>query len=192
MRVCQTVVVRPRCSGVHSACATSPTAIAAKKLVLLSSVAVEAPGGRFATAAVPPRLSASAISAPPCSVLFRLVSCGVTGSSAVTRARETWVIFMPMKVANGGCSFGFISKLRAAGLSSMASRLPHSDGARNRAQSAMRQPFGGQHQVLAGQLVAGGQRLVGDIDASLAKESREQSRTIDRDQFIGLAGQHEK
>ena len=36
MRVCQTMVVRPRCSGVHSAFATSPIGTAAKKLVLLS------------------------------------------------------------------------------------------------------------------------------------------------------------
>ena len=39
-RVCQTMVVRPRWSGVHSALATSPIGIAAKKLVLLSIVVV--------------------------------------------------------------------------------------------------------------------------------------------------------
>src|SRR3954464_3429924 len=65
--VCQTVVVRPRCSGVHSALATSPSGMPAQKLVLLSIVAGEPPlGGRFAVAAVPPRLSAKAITAPPC------------------------------------------------------------------------------------------------------------------------------
>jgi hypothetical protein len=46
MRVCHTMVVRPRCSGVHSARAVSPTGIAEKKLVLLSMVAVRAPSGK--------------------------------------------------------------------------------------------------------------------------------------------------
>ena len=41
MRVCQTIVVRPRCNGVHSAFATSPMGTAAKKLVLLSIVVVD-------------------------------------------------------------------------------------------------------------------------------------------------------
>ena len=69
----ETVVVRPRCSGVVSALATSPTGRGAKKFVLLSIVAVEPPvGGRLAQAAVPPQLSASAISTPPCATLFRL------------------------------------------------------------------------------------------------------------------------
>ena len=35
MRVCHTIVVRPRCSGVHSARMVSPAGTAAKKLVLL-------------------------------------------------------------------------------------------------------------------------------------------------------------
>ena len=43
MRVCQTMVVRPRCSGVHSARAVSPTEMPRKKLVLLSIVAVMVP-----------------------------------------------------------------------------------------------------------------------------------------------------
>ena len=47
IRVCQTMVVRPRCSGVHSARAVSPTGMAAKKLVLLSMVAVRAPFGKI-------------------------------------------------------------------------------------------------------------------------------------------------
>jgi len=49
MRVCHTMVERPRCSGVHSARAVSPTGMAAKKFVLLSMVAVRPPGGRTAT-----------------------------------------------------------------------------------------------------------------------------------------------
>ena len=41
IRVCQTMVVRPRCNGVHSAFATSPIGTAAKKFVLLSIVVVD-------------------------------------------------------------------------------------------------------------------------------------------------------
>ena len=48
MRVCQTMVVRPRWRGVHSAFATSPMGTAAKKLVLLSTVVVDWPGLRLA------------------------------------------------------------------------------------------------------------------------------------------------
>ena len=44
IRVCHTMVVRPRCSGVHSARAVSPCGMAAKKLVLLSIVVVRAGG----------------------------------------------------------------------------------------------------------------------------------------------------
>jgi len=40
MSVCSTMVVRPECSGVHTARAVSPLGIGAKKLVLLSIVAV--------------------------------------------------------------------------------------------------------------------------------------------------------
>ena len=58
MRVCTTMVERPRCSGTASARATSPIGMPAKKLVLLSIVAVRWPGFRLACAVVPPRLSA--------------------------------------------------------------------------------------------------------------------------------------
>ena len=77
--------------------------------------------GRLATAAVPPRLSASAISAPPCSTPLRLLSCSVTTISAVTRSGDTWVIFMPMKSANGGCRS---ARQGPDGLSFMTLRLP--------------------------------------------------------------------
>ena len=50
IRVCQTMVVRPRCSGVHSARKVSPSGTAAKKLVLLSMVAVRWPSASAATA----------------------------------------------------------------------------------------------------------------------------------------------
>src|SRR5262249_24771591 len=46
--VCHTIVVRPLWSGVHSALATSPAGMAAKKLVLLSIVVVPAPSGKLA------------------------------------------------------------------------------------------------------------------------------------------------
>jgi hypothetical protein len=50
----------------------------------------------------------------------------VTGISAVTRSGETWVIFMPINCASGGCSSERIAKLRVFALSFMASRLPQS------------------------------------------------------------------
>ena len=40
MRVCQTIVVRPRCTGSQTARTVSPIGAAAKKLVLLSIVVV--------------------------------------------------------------------------------------------------------------------------------------------------------
>src|SRR6202451_2311082 len=104
MRVCQTMVVRPRCSGVHSARAVSPIGIGAKKLVLLSMVAVRPPSGRLAKVAVPPRLSASAMIAPPCMAPNRLLSSSRTKISASTLSLETCVTFIPIKLANGGCN----------------------------------------------------------------------------------------
>src|SRR5262245_2983780 len=97
------MVLLPRCSGVHSARAVSPTAMPAKKLVLLSIVAVVAPLGRLAMVAVPPRLSASAMMAPPCRMPKRLPSSSRTTSSATTRSRDRWMTFRPRKSAKGGC-----------------------------------------------------------------------------------------
>ena len=58
--------VRPRCSGRELA-VTAPSRTARMKFVLDSIVAVPtAPSGRFRYAHVPPPLSASAISTPPC------------------------------------------------------------------------------------------------------------------------------
>src|SRR5947207_5902677 len=75
----------------------------AKKLVLLSMVAVRPPFAKLAIVAVPPRLSASAMTAPPCNAPKRLLRSSRTGSSATTLSGETWIILMPSKAANGGC-----------------------------------------------------------------------------------------
>src|SRR5438128_2571148 len=56
-----TMVLRPLCSGVHSARAVSPSGIEAKKLVLLSIVVVLSPSLRLATVATAPIVSAKAM-----------------------------------------------------------------------------------------------------------------------------------
>src|SRR5215471_19166732 len=78
---------------------------AAKKLVLLSTVVVDWPGLRLAVVAVPPRLSASAIRAPPCMIPKRLLRSSRATSSAVTRSGDTWVTLSPRNSAKGGCLF---------------------------------------------------------------------------------------
>src|SRR5690348_4036373 len=99
------MVVRPRCRGVHSALATSPIGTAAKKLVLLSTVVVDWPGLRLAVVAVPPRLSAKAMRAPPCMIPKRLLRSSRAASSAVTRSGDMCVILRPRNSAKGGCLF---------------------------------------------------------------------------------------
>src|ERR1051325_4175559 len=119
IRVCHTMVVRPLCSGVVSVVMVSPIGQAAKKLVLLSTVVVPAPSGRLRKVAVPPMLSASAITAPPCSTPLRLASSSRTTSSATTRSGAAWVIFMPSQRPHGGWpsarSVSFISPLSPHG-----------------------------------------------------------------------------
>ena len=84
---------------------------------------------------------------------------------------------MPMKPANGGCSSGFIMKLRGLVLSFMPSGLPQSS-------RRARKPFRGKLEVLAGQAVAGTQHLVGDVGAGLAEQRGQQARALDRDEFV--------
>src|SRR5215510_13038808 len=76
---------------------------AAKKFVLLSIVVVDCSGLRLAVVAVPPRLSARAIRAPPCMIPKRLLRSSRATSSAVTRSGDTWVTFSPRNSANAGC-----------------------------------------------------------------------------------------
>ena len=152
----------------------------AKKLVLLSIVVVICPGPRLATAAVPPRLSASAISAPPCSTPLRLLSCSVTTISAVTRSGDTCVTFMPMKSANGGCRS---ARQVPDVLSFMALRLPE--------LAAARKPFGGELEVFLGQAVTRLQHFEGRVSAGLAEQRGEQPGLLRRDQFVVPAGQHQ-
>src|SRR5215218_2611027 len=95
------MVVLPRRSAVHSAVAVSPSGTAARKLVLLSIVVVHWPAARFATVATPPSVSASAITAPPCSTAGRVHSSGRTFSRATTRSGVTSTSSTPRKSENG-------------------------------------------------------------------------------------------
>src|SRR5690606_23514908 len=113
MRVCQTIVVRPLWSGVHSARAVSPSGTAAKKLVLLSIVVVIVPRGRLTIVAMPPRWSASAMSAPPCRMPWPFSISGRTVISATMRSGVISVIFHPMRPAKAGW-FPSIRSIRAA------------------------------------------------------------------------------
>ena len=65
MRVCQVMVVRPRCSGVHSPVTVVPTGAEPKKLVFDSMVTVRSGGGALITVATAPSVSAKAMMAPP-------------------------------------------------------------------------------------------------------------------------------
>src|SRR5215470_1583530 len=104
MRVSSTMVVRPRCSGMQTACAVSPFGTPAKKLVLLSMVAVRPPPGRLTPAVIPPSISPKAITAPPWSTPRRLHNSARTGSSASVRSGERWRTFTPRSLANAGRS----------------------------------------------------------------------------------------
>src|SRR4051794_7404187 len=94
--VCQTIVVRPRWSGMQTAWAVSPSGTARKKFVLLSIVVVRAPSARLSTLAAPPRISAKAMMAPPCMTPLRLASSSPTVSSAAIRSREPLVKRTPI------------------------------------------------------------------------------------------------
>src|SRR3974390_805714 len=111
----------------------SPIGTAAKKLVLLSIVVVRWPGLRLAIVAVPPRLSASAISAPPCMMLKRLLNSSRIASLAVTRSRDTCVILMPSQCAKGGCC-------RAASLTSRSLIPKSSSTHKERARACRPRP----------------------------------------------------
>src|SRR5215510_630666 len=89
-RVCHTIVVRPRWSGVASA-RTTPSRPAAKKLVFDSSVVVDAPGGRFRNVAVAPTVSAIAMIVPPCSAPPKVRRSSRIVNSATRRSFEASV-----------------------------------------------------------------------------------------------------
>src|SRR5690349_16884855 len=93
-RVCHTEVLRPLCSGVASA-RTVPLFPAAKKLVFDSMVAVASPSRRLRNAAVPPTVSASAISAPPCRLPCRVRRWSRISISATTRSGPASTKRMP-------------------------------------------------------------------------------------------------
>jgi hypothetical protein len=113
MLVCSTMVVRPECSGVQTARTLSPRGIGAKKLVLLSIVAVAWLGASEAEAVIPPMMSASAMMAPPCMTSRRLHRSSRLVSSASLRSGERVMTFTPMNLMKGEASHAFISILGA-------------------------------------------------------------------------------
>ena len=104
MLVCITMVVRPICSGVVTARAVSPLGIGAKKLVLLSMVAVRWPSGRAAKVVIPPMVSAQPMIAPPCITLRRLHRSSRMNNSASLRSAVRLMIFTPRSLTNGAGS----------------------------------------------------------------------------------------
>src|ERR1700735_1185002 len=115
MRVCQTIVRRPRWIATHSALTVVPTAAGARKLVFDSSVVVDAPARRLSDVAQPPRVSARAIIAPPCSTAGRVHRASRTFISAVTHSAVALRNLIPSSFANGSmsrvsCSIAFITE----------------------------------------------------------------------------------
>src|SRR5258707_1786708 len=104
MRVCQTIVRRPRCTGIASPVTRVPSGAAGMKLVLLSIVVVPAPSGRLRIVPVAPSVSAKAMIAPPCNTAGRVHSSSRTGNSATTRSGAAWVNSMPINAAKGSIS----------------------------------------------------------------------------------------
>ena len=95
------MVERPMCSGVVTARAVSPFGIGAKKLVLLSIVAVRCPSGRAATVVMPPMISPQPMIAPPCITPRRLVSSSRTTNSASLRCAVRMTTLMPIGFRKG-------------------------------------------------------------------------------------------
>src|SRR4051794_18045946 len=127
MRVCHTMVRRPRCSGVASAVTRVPTGAEAMKFVLLSIVVVPAPSGRLRNVPTPPSVSANAMIAPPCSTAGRVHRSSRTVISATTRSGAAWVNSIPMSSANGSISdliFASASILDSPSAISTLSRRP--------------------------------------------------------------------
>ena len=111
--VCTTIVDLPTCSGRVTA-VTSPDRTARVNTVAELVVAVCAPGGRFRKAQIPPRLSASAISTPPCKIPPVVQRSGAQGirpriSSGAAASSTT-----PSPAANGIMSTSLSSSARPA------------------------------------------------------------------------------
>src|SRR5271163_4186945 len=111
MRVCHTIVVRPICTGEHSARAVSPARRAATKFVLLSIVVVFAPGGRLRSVATAPTESAKAMTAPPWRMEFEVHKSSRTKSSAITLSALASMIVTPINLANGMILTSIIGRL---------------------------------------------------------------------------------
>src|SRR6202158_5888923 len=116
-RVCHTWVRLPLWSGVASA-RTTPLRPAAKKLVLDSSVVVDAPAGRLTTVAAAPTVSASAIRVPPCSAPPTVRSSSRMVSSATTRSGPASTLRNPRRLRRVPCMWSW------KGLGSIAMDVP--------------------------------------------------------------------
>ena len=139
--------------------------------------------GRFAIAAVPPRLSASAISAPPCSTLLRLVSLlghqhfrghPVGRDMGDLHAHEMRRTAAARRGASRNCGTWWLV-VHAVSLATIGAK----SSGRGRATRAasLRGPR-------LGQAVAGAQHLVGHVGAGLAEQRGQQARALDRDQLV--------
>ena len=163
MLVCSTMVVRPLCSGTQTARAVSPLGTAAKKLVLLSMVAVRPLLGRRDARGHAAEGVAQAITAPPCMTPRRLHRSSRTVSSASVRSAVRWSTFTPRSLVKGGTSG------RAIGVTLLLAMPVHSTAGAGRQRAAARAaplerawPVGGSTGACVGSavLVAGGGPIV--------------------------------
>jgi len=78
----------------------------------------DGPSGRFKKAQMPPRLSASTISAPPCNSPPEVHRCGAQASAPVTSEADADVSATPQAVLNGI----WLSRLSGSGLALITPR----------------------------------------------------------------------
>src|SRR5262249_9686591 len=117
------MVLRPVWSGVQTARAVSPLGIGAKKLVLLSMVAVTWPLASAALAVMPPMVSAQPITAPPCMTPRRLQSSSRITSSASLRSGDRLINVKPMSLPNPIGSQSAIAVLALISPSTLPDRI---------------------------------------------------------------------
>src|SRR5215467_1708889 len=157
MSVCSTMVVRPECSGVHTGRAVSPLGIGAKKLVLLSIVAVRWSLASAALAVMPPMVSAQPITAPPCITPRRLHNSSRMNSSASLRSGDRLVTLMPMSLTKPEASHSVIVVLAVrVGLFQIAHAAVCCPGRRDRRQPSHRGAFANQEVGNAFDIDGGG------------------------------------
>src|SRR5262245_30144472 len=134
-----------------------PTGAGPTKLVLLSSVVVVLPSGRFTMVAAAPSVSAKAMTAPPCRMSGRVQSSGRTTISAFTPCSLAATNLMPRTLAKGSWrSFrnwvlsivyslsGGLEPAQAEILQN--GQVGHDQRDHDDARNAQRRPRGRQHQ----------------------------------------------